>query len=94
MVDLTLELEKNVTAEDINNAFKANVSDTLGYTEDPIVSSDIIGSLYGGVVDGLLTDVLETDNGQLVKIIAWYDNEMSYSMQMVRTAKYLYEKAN
>ena len=68
--------------------FKQNQSETLGYTEDPIVSSDVIGETHGAIVDGLLTDVLETENGDLVKVIAWYDNEMSYSAQMVRTAKY------
>ena len=89
VIDLTLELKKNVTVEEINNAFKNNVNETLGYTEDPIVSSDIIGSNYGALVDSLLTEVLEVDGKQLVKVIAWYDNEMSYSAQMVRTAKYL-----
>ena len=56
---------------------------------DPIVSSDVIGSYYGAVVDGQSTKVLEVDGKQLVKIVAWYDNEMGYSAQMVRTAKYL-----
>lgn len=88
VIDLTLELEKNTSMEEINNMFKNNQNDTLGYTEDPIVSSDIIGNRHGAVVDGLLTDVLETEGRQLVKIVAWYDNEMSYSSQMVRTAKY------
>jgi len=89
VVDLTLELNKNVSIEEINNTFKNNTNETLGYTEDPIVSSDIIGSHLGGLVDGLLTDVLEVDGKQLVKVVAWYDNEMSYSAQMVRTALYL-----
>lgn len=89
VVDLTVELKKNVTVEEVNNALKANVSETLGYTEDPIVSSDIIGSRLGSLVDGLLTEVLEVDGKQLVKVIAWYDNEMGYSAQMVRTAAVL-----
>lgn len=89
VVDLTLELGKNVTVDEINNAFIENKNETLGYTTDPIVSSDIIGSTLGGLVDGLLTDVLEVDGRQLVKVVAWYDNEMSYSAQMVRTALYL-----
>lgn len=92
VVDLTVELKKNVTKEEINEAFKKNVSETLGYTEDPIVSSDIIGSRLGSLVDGLLTEVLEVEGKQLVKVIAWYDNEMGYSSQMVRTAAYLMEK--
>ena len=89
VVDLVLELKRNTSVEEINKVLKENSNETLGYTEDPIVSSDVIGSLYGGVVDSLLTSVNEVDGKQLVKIVAWYDNEMSYSSQMVRTAKYL-----
>ena len=89
IIDLTLELGTKVTKVEINQAFKNNVSETLGYTEDPIVSSDIIGSHLGGLVDGLLTEVLDVNGTQLVKVVAWYDNEMSYSAQMVRTAAYL-----
>ena len=89
VIDLTLELNKKVTKEEVNKVFRQNQNETLGYTIDPIVSSDIIGETHGGVVDGLLTDVLETESGDLVKVVAWYDNEMSYSNQMVRTAKYL-----
>ncbi len=91
VVDLTLQLGTKTTAEEINMLFKENQNQTLGYTEDPIVSSDIIGDTHGGVIDGLLTQVLDTEDGQLVKVIAWYDNEMSYSAQMVRTAKYLFK---
>ncbi len=89
VIDLVLELKRGVTAEEINEALKNNTNETLGYTEDPIVSSDVIGSCFGGLVDGLSTSVLEVDGKQLVKIVAWYDNEMSYTAQMVRTAKYL-----
>ena len=89
VIDLTLELRKNVTVSDINDALKNNANETLGFTMDPIVSSDIIGSTHGGVVDGLLTNVLSVDCRELVKVVAWYDNEMSYSSQMVRTAKKL-----
>lgn len=89
VIDLVLELKKNVEKEEINQALKENANETLGYTEDPIVSSDIIGSHFGGLVDGLSTSVLEVEGRQLVKIVAWYDNEMSYTAQMVRTAKYL-----
>ena len=88
VVDLSLELEKNVTVEEINKCFKDNVNETIDYTEDPIVSSDVIGESHGSIVDGLSTQLLDTPSGQMVKIIAWYDNEMSYSYQMVRTAKY------
>ncbi|MBQ6817447.1 MAG: type I glyceraldehyde-3-phosphate dehydrogenase [Bacilli bacterium] len=89
VVDLTLELKKNTTKDEINNLFMNNQNETLKFTMDPIVYSDVISSNYGGVVDGLLTDVLEVNGKQLVKVVAWYDNEMGYSTQMVRTAKYL-----
>lgn len=89
VVDLVLELEKNTTVEEINELFKNNQNETLQYTDDPIVSSDIIGRRCGALVDGLSTSILEVDGKQLVKIVAWYDNEMSYTAQMVRTAKYL-----
>ena len=92
LVDLTLELARNTTKEEINNIFKNSVNETLHYTEDPIVSSDVLGKKTGALVDGLSTTVLETEGKQLVKVVAWYDNEMSYSAQMVRTAKYLMEK--
>ena len=93
VVDLTLELSKNVTKEEINECLLKNINETLKFTYDPVVSSDIIGSSCGALVDGLLTDVLEVEGKQLVKIVAWYDNEMGYSYQMVRTAKYLGNKA-
>lgn len=89
VVDLTVELKRNTTVEELNEAFKNNANETIGFTMDPIVSSDIIGSHYGSLVDGLLTDILEVDGRQLVKVVAWYDNEMSYTAQMVRTAEYL-----
>lgn len=89
VIDLTLELDRNVTKEELNETIKNNTNETLGFTMDPIVSSDVIGITYGCLVDGLLTSVLEVDGSQLVKLVAWYDNEMSYSAQMVRTAKYL-----
>ena len=88
VIDLTLELNRNTTVEEINKLFIDNVNETIGFTMDPIVSSDIISSHLGGLIDGQLTKVIEVDGKQLVKIIAWYDNEMSYSAQMVRTAKY------
>ena len=88
-VDLVLELKKNVTAEEVNEALKKAQNETLKFTMDPLVSSDCIGSRYGAIVDGQLTSVLEADGKQMVKVIAWYDNEMSYTAQMVRTANYL-----
>ena len=88
VIDLTLELKRETTKEEINSLFESNKSEAISITNDPIVSSDVIGSSYGSLVDGLLTNVLETDGKQLVKIVAWYDNEMGYSYQMVRTAKH------
>jgi len=92
VIDLTLELKKNTTKEELNEVFKKYQNETLHFTMDPIVSSDVIGSHYGAVVDGLSTNVLDVDGKQLVKVVAWYDNEMGYSTQMVRTAKYLMTK--
>ncbi len=92
VIDLTLELNKNVTVDDINNCLINNKNETLDFTYDPVVSSDILGSNVGALVDGLLTKVLDVDGKQLVKIVAWYDNEYGYSSQMVRTAKYFLGK--
>lgn len=89
MIDLVLELKETVSEEAINKALEANSSSSLKVIYDPIVSSDVIGTTYGAIVDGLLTKVITTDETQLVKVVAWYDNEMGYSAQMVRLAKYL-----
>lgn len=85
LVDLVVELKKKVSKEMINDTFIENSNETLGYTNDPIVSSDVISSTYGGIVDGNLTNVIEVNNKQLVHMVVWYDNEMGYSYQMVRT---------
>ncbi len=85
LVDLTVELGRNTTVEELNKVFKKNQNDTLVYTEDPIVSSDIISSTCGATLDGNLTNVLDVNGKQLVHVVAWYDNEMGYSYQMVRT---------
>lgn len=85
LIDLVVELSKKTTKEEINRVFKENVNETLHYTEDPIVSSDIISSTCGATVDANLTSIIEVDGKQLVHIVAWYDNEMGYSYQMVRT---------
>ena len=89
VIDLSLELNKNVSVDEINKAFIDCQNETLGVTYDPVVSSDIIGLSLGSLVDAQLTNVIDVDGKQIVKVIAWYDNEMSYSNQMVRTAKYL-----
>lgn len=87
VVDVTLELEKNATKEALNNMFKSSQSKALRYTDDPIVSSDIIGEDCGALVDGNLTNIVEADGKQLVKVVAWYDNEYGYTAQMIRTMK-------
>lgn len=80
--DVTVELEKDVTAEEINAAMKEaapNMKGAMRYTEDPIVSADIIGDEHGCIFDGLLTST----NGNMVKVMGWYDNESGYSARMV-----------
>ncbi len=89
LVDVVLDLGKNVTVEDVNSTLKNAVSETLGYTSSPIVSSDIIGLKNGALVDSSLTMLVDVDGKQMVKVIAWYDNEMSYTAQLIRTMKYL-----
>ena len=83
VIDLVLEFEKMTTVEEINNALKSHTNETLKYTDDPVVSSDIIGSHCGALVDGLSTSTLDVDGTQLVKVVAWYDNEMGYSTQII-----------
>lgn len=92
LVELVCVLQKKVSKEEINNTMKLNSNDTLGYTEDEIVSSDVIGIKYGSLFDATQTKIIDTNDGQLVKVVAWYDNEMSYTCQMIRTAKYLMKK--
>ncbi len=87
VVDVTVEVEKHVTVEDVNKAFFNNQSKTLRFSKEPLVSSDIIGEQCGAMVDGLLTNVVEADGKQLLKVIAWYDNEVGYTAQMIRTMK-------
>ncbi len=86
LIDLSLELERSVTAEEINSLFENNQTDTLKFTKVPIVSSDIIGDECGALVDGLLTKTLDNN---FLKVVAWYDNEMGYTSQMIRTLIYL-----
>ena len=92
VVDLVWEPATEVTVEEINAAVKAAANETIGYTEDPIVSSDVIGQTWGTLFDAQCTKIMNVDGKQLVKIITWYDNEMSYTAQMVRTAKYICQK--
>lgn len=93
LIDLSLELTEKVTEDEINSAFmNSDDGETLKATFDPIVSSDVIGTTYGAIVDLSLTKVLEVDGKQMIKVVAWYDNEMGYSAQMVRTAKKYLER--
>ena len=90
VVDLTVIVKGHPTKEEINAAFEHASNKTLKITFDPIVSSDIIGQKVGALVDGLLTDTLTTEDGQtIVKVVAWYDNELGYTNQMIRTMKVL-----
>jgi glyceraldehyde 3-phosphate dehydrogenase len=86
--ELTTVLRKKVTVEEVNAAMKAATNESYGYTEDEIVSSDIIGITYGSLFDATQTKVLTVGDQQLVKTVSWYDNEMSYASQLVRTVKY------
>ena len=92
LVDVTLELKKNTSVEEINKLFESNQTDYIKYTNDPIVSSDILGARCGSLVDGLSTKVVTVDDKQLVKVVSWYDNEMSYTSQMIKTMKVLLNK--
>ncbi len=87
---LVATVEKSVTKEEINAAMKAAATESFGYNEDEIVSSDIVGSTFGSIFDATQTMVGE-DN--LVQVVSWYDNENSYVSQMVRTIKYFAELA-
>ena len=91
VVDLTLELSRNTSVEEINKLFMDNQNETIKFTIDPIVSSDCVGKKFGAIVDGLSTSIVEADGSQLVKIIAWYDNEYGYTAQMLRTAKKMFQ---
>ena len=91
VVDLTLELSRNTSVEEINKLFQDNQNETIKFTLDPIVSSDCLGKKVGAIVDGLSTSIVEAEGAQLVKVLAWYDNEYGYTAQMLRTAKKLFQ---
>jgi glyceraldehyde 3-phosphate dehydrogenase len=88
LTELTTLLNKTVTVEEINATMKAAANESFGYTEDEIVSSDIIGIHYGSLFDATQTRVMTVGDKQLVKTVSWYDNEMSYVSQLVRTVNY------
>ncbi len=91
VIDVTLELKNKTSVEEINKLLEDNQNETLKFTMDPIVSSDILGKKCGALVDGMLTNIVESNGKQLVKIVAWYDNELGYTCQMLRTARCLFE---
>ncbi len=88
LTEVTAVLGKKVTVEEINAAMKAASNESFGYTEDEIVSSDVIGISYGSLFDATQTKVQTVGDTQLVRTVSWYDNEMSYVSQLVRTLHY------
>lgn len=88
LTELVSVLSKKTTAAEINAAMKAAANESFGYTEDEIVSSDVIGTSFGSLFDATQTKVMTVGDQQLVKTVSWYDNEMSYVSQLVRTVKY------
>jgi glyceraldehyde 3-phosphate dehydrogenase len=88
LTEVTAVLSKKTTVEEINAAMKAAANESFGYTEDEIVSSDIIGIHFGSLFDATQTRVQTVGDSQLVRTVSWYDNEMSYVSQLVRTVHY------
>ena len=91
LTELTVTLSKKTSVEEVNAAMKAASNESFGYTEDEIVSSDVIGITYGSLFDGTQTKVLTVGDLQMVRTVSWYDNEMSYVSQLVRTVKHFAE---
>lgn len=88
LTELTTVLSKKVTVEEVNAAMQAAANESFGYTEDEIVSSDVIGISYGSLFDATQTKVIHVGDTQMVRTVSWYDNEMSYVSQLVRTVHY------
>jgi len=88
LTELTTVLGAKVTVEEVNAAMKAAANESFGYTEDEIVSSDVVGISFGSLFDATQTKVLTVGDVQMVKTVSWYDNEMSYVSQLVRTVDY------
>ena len=88
LTELVTVLGKKVTVEEINAAMKSASNESFGYNEDEIVSTDIIGTTFGSLFDATQTKVITVGDNQVVKTVSWYDNEMSYVSQLVRTVKY------
>lgn len=92
LTELVCVLEKPVSKDEVNAAMKAAANESFGYTEEELVSSDIVGMEFGSLFDATQTRVLDVDGKQLVKTVAWYDNEMSYVNQLIRTLHYFAAK--
>jgi glyceraldehyde 3-phosphate dehydrogenase len=88
LTELVTILNKKTTVEEVNAAMKAVANESFGYNEDEIVSTDIIGTHFGSLFDATQTRVMTQGDTQMVKTVSWYDNEMSYVSQLVRTVKY------
>ena len=88
LTEVTAILNKKTTVEELNSAMKAASNESFGYTEDEIVSGDIVGSTFGSLFDATQTRVQTVGDTQLVRTVSWYDNEMSYVSQLVRTVHY------
>lgn len=88
LTELVCTLGSKVTAEEVNEAMKVAANESYGYTEEPLVSSDIIGMEFGSLFDATQTKVMEVNGEQLVKVASWYDNEMSYTAQLIRTLQH------
>ena len=88
ITELVAVVEGTVTAVQINETMKGATSESFGYTDEEIVSSDVIGITYGSLFDATQTKTTELGGDTLVKVAAWYDNENSYVSQLVRTIKY------
>ncbi len=94
LTELTTILEKKVTVDEVNAAMKAASNESFGYNEDEIVSTDIIGIHFGSLFDATQTKVVTVGEKQMVKTVSWYDNEMSYVSQLVRTVIYFAKLMN
>ncbi|HRP90024.1 MAG TPA: type I glyceraldehyde-3-phosphate dehydrogenase [Edaphocola sp.] len=91
LTELITILGKKVTVDEVNAVMKNAANESYAYNEDEIVSSDIVGTSYGSIFDATQTKVISVGDNQMVKTVSWYDNEMSYVSQLVRTVKYFAE---
>ena len=92
LTELVSILNKKVTVDEVNAAMKEAATESFGYTEEPLVSSDIVGIHFGSLFDATQTKIVQNGDTQLVKTVSWYDNEMSYTSQLIRTLGYFASK--